>query len=170
MSSLETEVRDEYRQLTKRLISAGISISTMESATGGQICSLLTDTEGASGVVRGGLVTYINEAKLRFGISGKTLEEFSVYSNQISREMALKCRELFESDIGIGITGTTGNIDPANAEHSVPGRVFFSIASSEGTRDYAMQMEPQSSRLDYKLIIARHICNALCELLDHVNN
>lgn len=165
MTETEQEVREQYRRLTKRLIEKGLTISTMESATGGQLCSLFTDTEGASAVVRGGLVTYCNEMKLRFGVSAETLEKYSVYSNEISREMALKCREWFDTDIGIGITGTTGNIDPCNAEHSEPGRVYFSISLGNTLRDYALSLEPQPGRLAYKLLIARHIGDELAALL-----
>lgn len=167
MNILETEVREQYRQLTNRLISAGLSIATMESATGGQICSLFTDTEGSSAVVRGGLVTYVNEAKLHFGISKETLSTFSVYSNEVSREMALRSRELFGSDIGIGITGTTGNIDPANAAYSVPGQVFITIAIGSRVKNYIFSLEPQNSRFAYKLLIAQYTCQALSALLDN---
>lgn len=165
MDTLEQEVREQYRQLTKRLIAEGLTISTMESATGGLLCSLFTDTEGASAVVRGGLVTYCNEMKVKFGVSEETLQRYSVYSCQVSREMALKCREWFGTDIGIGVTGTTGNVDPNNAEHSVPGKVYFTIAVKDWVNDYVLTMVPQESRLDYKLMIAGDIGDSLGEMV-----
>ena len=51
----EKDIRDDYRSLTKLLIQKNMTISTMESATAGQIVSLITDTEGASAIIKGHL-------------------------------------------------------------------------------------------------------------------
>ena len=59
----ESDIRHDYRKLTKLLIERGMTITTMESATSGQIASLITDTEGSSAVLKGAFVTYCNEAK-----------------------------------------------------------------------------------------------------------
>ena len=53
----ETEIRENYRGLTKFLIREHLTITTMESATSGQIASLITDTECSSAVVKGAFVT-----------------------------------------------------------------------------------------------------------------
>ncbi len=50
----EAAVREGYRQLTK-LDREEMTITTMESATSGQIASLITDTEGSSAVFKGAL-------------------------------------------------------------------------------------------------------------------
>ena len=44
----EQEIRNDYRKLTLELIKKKLMITTMESATSGQIASLITDTEGSS--------------------------------------------------------------------------------------------------------------------------
>ena len=54
----ESDIRRDYRKLTKLLIERGMTITTMESATSGQIASLITDTEGSSAVLKGAFVTY----------------------------------------------------------------------------------------------------------------
>ena len=59
----ESDIRADYHKLTKLLISKGLHITTMESATSGQIASLITDTEGASAIFKGALITYCNEEK-----------------------------------------------------------------------------------------------------------
>lgn len=51
----EAAVRKGYRKLTKLLIEKKMTITTMESATSGQIASLITDTEGSSAVFKGAL-------------------------------------------------------------------------------------------------------------------
>ena len=50
---IESDIRNNYRALTKCLIEKHLSITTMESATSGQIASLITDTEGASAILKG---------------------------------------------------------------------------------------------------------------------
>ena len=58
----EAATREKYRRLTLRLIEAGRTITAMESCTGGQVISLITDTEGASAVMTGAFITYSNAA------------------------------------------------------------------------------------------------------------
>ena len=54
----EAGIRAAYHDLTLRLIEKGLQITTMESATSGQIASLITDTEGSSAVIKGAFITY----------------------------------------------------------------------------------------------------------------
>ena len=70
----ESDIRHDYRKLTKLLIERGMTITTMESATSGQIASLITDTEGSSAVLKGAFVTYCNEAKIMQGVPAEILE------------------------------------------------------------------------------------------------
>ena len=53
----EKEIRADYHRLTKLLIEKKMTITTMESATSGQIASLITDTEGSSAVLKGAFAT-----------------------------------------------------------------------------------------------------------------
>lgn len=158
-------IRLHYSKLTNYLITAGKTISTMESATGGLLASLITDTPGASAVIKGAFVTYCNEAKIMQGVDAAVLEKYTVYSKQTAEQMALACKNAYKSDIGIGITGTTGNIDPANPKASVPGTVYFAFAIENDLHSFQIQLSPQSSRLDYKMAIAEQIVLQLENLI-----
>ena len=158
------KVREKYRKLTLLLIEKNITVSTMESCTAGQIASLLTDTEGSSAVFRGAYVSYSNDAKRLLGVHGDTIEKYGVYSVQTSAAMAAACREFFRTDIGIGITGSFGNVDPNNAD-SVPGEVFFSIATADKTSSFRVSIPALESRLDYKLYISDIIADRLLEVI-----
>ncbi len=153
-----------YRVLTETLISRGLSITTMESCTSGQIASLITDTEGSSAVFKGAFVTYSNEAKVMNGVSPRTIAEHGVYSVETASEMAVSCRERFGADIGVGVTGSFGNADPANGD-SVPGRVFFAISTAKGTECHSCTVPEQDSRLDYKLYMASVVVDRLLAIL-----
>ena len=158
---LEKSVRSKYRALTLLLIEKGLTVTTMESATGGQIASLITDTEGSSAVLKGAFVTYSNEAKIRQGVPASVIDRYTVYSEETARAMAEACRSAYSADIGIGVTGTFGNIDPANPDASEPGEVYFAIAMREETKSCSLSLPPQPARLLYKLLAADRICEAV---------
>ena len=161
----EKSIREKYKKITQDLISKGITITTMESATSGQIASLITDTEGASAIFKGSFVAYSNEIKIKLGVAEDIIEEYSVYSKQTARAMAQNCRKVFGADIGIGVTGTMGNRDSLNEEYSVPGCVYFSLSTSLCDKDFCVEIPPQPSRLLYKLAVADAIGDELIKLI-----
>lgn len=155
------KIRLEYIFFTKKLIERNISITTMESCTGGLISSLITDTEGSSAIFAGSFVTYSNNAKIMLGVSSETIEKYSVYSEETAKAMATAARKTFNAMIGIGVTGTTGNIDPKNAKNSIPGKIYFAVSSREKTESFRIELPPQNSRADYKFLAAEKILEKL---------
>ena len=154
---MEKTIRNNYRRLTGCLIDRKMTITTMESITCGQIASMITDTEGA-------FVTYSNEAKIMQGVPEAVIETYGVYSKETARAMAEACKQAYRADIGIGITGTTGNIDPNNQD-SVPGEVYYAVAVSDTIIDGYFQMGEQDSRLYYKLYAAEKVAETLGDVL-----
>ena len=75
--------------------------------------------------------------------------------------MATGCRKAYSANIGIGVTGTMGNVDPSNAEISVPGQVYFAIDIDGKVDGYYVEIPPQSSRLMYKLAVAKEVADVL---------
>lgn len=161
----EQEIRQDYQKLTKLLIKKGFFITTMESATSGQIASLITDTEGASAIIKGAFVTYSNEAKIQMGVPEEIIRTYTVYSKETARAMAEVCRKIYNANIGIGVTGTMGNIDPANVDASIPGQVYFAISLNGKVMDYYKELPIQPTRLAYKLAVAKEVVDELMKLL-----
>jgi len=174
MNYNEQEIRDHYRRLTKLLIDRKYTITTMESATSGQIASLITDTEGSSAVLKGAFITYSNEAKILQGVPAETIEKYTVYSRETAEAMAAACMKAYGARIGIGVTGTMGNVDPANPDASVPGQVYFAIGMDNGIcggdgttsgqpviESFHLELAPQPSRLMYKLAVAEEVYKVL---------
>ena len=157
-------VHEEYNALTKALIEKGLSITTMESCTAGLIASLITDTEGSSAIIRGAYITYSNQAKIKAGVPAEIIEKYGVYSQETADAMAAACRKAFGADIGIGVTGSMGNLDPANND-SVPGEVFFAIDFKGAVTHQHIKIMPQESRFDYKLAVALEVVKTLTGLL-----
>ena len=158
------QVHALYRQLTESLIDSDTSISTMESCTSGLIASLITDTEGASAIIKGSLISYSNDVKVQFGIPAETIEQFGVYSPQTAEAMAEQAGRLFHSTVSIGVTGSFGNPDPANSD-SVPGRIFYAIRVQDDITVCELLLEEPGDRFDCKLQTAYRIGMTLQELL-----
>jgi nicotinamide-nucleotide amidase len=156
----EMSVRKKYNKLTNDLIEKKLMITTMESCTCGQIASLITDTEGSSAVMKGACITYSNEAKVMEGVPSFIIEEHGVYSAETSEAMAKVCRDKYDADIGVGVTGSFGNVDLANKD-SIPGEVYFSIAKRDSVRSWHCVIPKQGSRLDYKLYMADVIADCI---------
>ena len=162
----EKEIRKDYAKLTKLLIEWNMSITTMESATAGQIASLITDTEGASAIFKGASITYSNETKIMQGVSAEVIHKYTVYSKETAEAMATACANMYGADIGIGVTGTMGNTDPDNADASVPGQVYFAISMKGSVRSYVVEIPQQPSRLMYKLAVAKEVYDVLMRLFE----
>lgn len=160
----EPKIREDYKKLTNLLIEKRLMITTMESATSGQIASLITDTEGSSAVMKGALITYSNDAKIMHGVPAEIIEKSGVYSLETAKAMAISCRKAFDVNIGIGVTGTMGNMDPANRD-SVPGQVYFAIDFDSQVYSYYRELPVQPTRYAYKLAVAKEVVDELMVLL-----
>ncbi len=164
MTDLEKNVREKFRYITNTLIKEQLTITTMESCTSGLVASLLTDTEGASAVLKGAFITYSNEAKIKQNVPADVIEKFGVYSEETAREMALAAKRAYGADIAVGVTGTMGNVDPANND-STPGEVFFAIAHKKGTESFHISVPVQDSRYEYKLFVAGAIAEEITRVI-----
>ena len=157
-------VHKEFNALTNALIEKNITITTMESCTSGLIASLITDTEGSSAIFRGAYITYSNQAKIQAGVPAEIIEKYGVYSQETAMAMAAACRKAFGADIGIGVTGSMGNLDPANGD-SVPGEVFFAIDFKGNVEKYYIKVPHQENRFAYKLYVAEQVGRELNRLI-----
>ena len=161
----EQKIRNEYARLTRLLIDKKLTITTMESCTSGQVASLITDTEGASSVLKGAFVTYSNEAKIMQGVPEEIIEKYSVYSKETARAMAQVCRRAYNADIGIGVTGSLENVDPENEKASKPGSVWFAFNFNNKAYDFYFEFVPQATRFDCKMLVAKEIVDQLLKIL-----
>lgn len=117
---------DEACQFVTLLKELHMTITTMESCSGGAIIDAITSVEGASNVTEGGFVTYSNAQKIRMGVSENVIEEYGVYSPECALEMARVAQAVMDVSMVISVTGTFSNVDPNNAD-SRPGEVHYCI-------------------------------------------
>lgn len=93
----------------RMLVEKGLTISVAESCTGGLITSRLVNYPGISSVLREGVVTYSNDAKInRLNVKKETLDKFGAVSPETAGEMAAGIASTAGTDIGISTTGIAG--------------------------------------------------------------
>lgn len=157
------KARNTFYTLTRALRSRKLKISVMESCTSGCISSLITDTEGASGIFPGSVVTYSNDTKELFHVPKEVIDEHGVYSEETAIAMASASRELFDTDIGVGVTGTLGRLDPMNSD-SVSGVVHYAIDFKGDIRAFTIP-KIDDERHFAKYIVAENVGTCLISLL-----
>lgn len=115
--------------LVKKLVSQKITISTMESCTGGGVANSITNIEGASEILKFSAVTYSNEFKIKMGVSSEIIDKYSVYSMETAEEMSKNISKFTGSILGVGITGKLNRVD-INNPYGEDNVVFVSIYDS----------------------------------------
>ena len=86
-----------------------LTVSTVESCTGGMVASRIIDVPGASEIFKEGFITYSNKSKKnRMGVKKSTLSKYGAVSEQTAKEMAKGCTALTKADVSISVTGIAG--------------------------------------------------------------
>ena len=151
-------------KLVKILKNKKQTISSMESCTGGMFSSEITNINGASDIFKLGLVTYSNQFKEYFGVSKQTINEYTVYSNAVSKEMAKKCSDISNSDFAVGITGMLGVIDSANPSEDI-NSIYITIFKKETNNYFDFKIQAVGkTREEKKKYIVNYIKEKLYEI------
>ena len=151
-------------KLVNLLKNKNETISSMESCTGGLFANEITNINGSSDVFKVGLVTYSNEYKQYFGVSEQTIKEYTVYSNEVSREMAKVCSDIAKSNIGVGITGMLGIVDPANPTKEI-NSIYITIYIKENNNYFDFKTQAVGkTRLEKKKYIIDFLKERLYEI------
>ena len=150
-----------YKGITESLIKHNLTISTMESCTAGLIATLLTNTEGTR--LKGAFVTCSNEATIMQGVSEECITKNGVYSIETAVEMARACKKAYNSNIGIGITGS---IDRPNTNNY--NIIYYAIIINNKVFTGKYIPDSNIERFRQKNYIANHIGIDLIVMLDEL--
>lgn len=117
----EDEDRLESK-VVELLKEKNLTISTAESCTGGMLASKLIDVAGVSEIFKEGIVSYSNEAKMKFlGVKKETLDRYGAVSEETAKEMVMG----LQTDIGLATTGIAG--PDGGSEEKPVGLVYMGI-------------------------------------------
>ena len=93
----------------RRLAEKNMTVTTVESCTGGMVAAALTSVAGSSAVFRQGFVTYCDQAKHRLvGVRKKTLKKYTAVSKKTAKEMAEGGARKAKADCCLSVTGYAG--------------------------------------------------------------
>lgn len=121
----------ELKDVTsKLLLEKNITVSFAESCTGGMLSEMITDISGISKVYNGSVVAYSNEIKSSIlAVKKSTLDKYGAVSSQTAIEMAKGVRQIFNSEVGVSITGIAG---PSGGTDKKPvGRVYIGLSTND---------------------------------------
>jgi len=115
-----------------------LTISAAESCTAGLLMAEITKQPGSSLYFQGGIIAYSNEVKSRIlKVRTETLKQYGAVSEPCAYEMAQKVREVFQTDIGVSITGLAG---PGGGSRKKPvGLVYLGLSAPGFTRVWKKQ-------------------------------
>jgi len=106
---IDKKFNSPEEELIYLLKQKNYNISTAESCTGGLIGKRFTDIPGSSEVYAGSITAYSNSIKTGLlNVQQSTLEKYGAVSEETAAEMVLGVRKLFNTDIGISVTGIAG--------------------------------------------------------------
>ena len=135
----------------------GLTISTAESCTGGNIASLITSISGSSAYYSGSIVSYATAVKTSvLGVSQKSIDEFTVVSEQVVEQMAKGACNVLNTDVAISTTGVAG---PNRGEDNKEvGTVWVSVTDGKQTINKRYYY-PYLDREDFIKIISNNALN-----------
>jgi nicotinamide-nucleotide amidase len=114
----------------RQLISAGKTLGTAESCTGGYIAHLITSISGSSRYFKGSVVSYANEVKMHsLGVSPDTLAAHGAVSEETVREMVHGALAELDTDYAIATSGIMGP-DGGSPEKPV-GTVWIAVGDRQ---------------------------------------
>ena len=97
------------KSLVKKLIKKKIKISFAESCTGGLLASSITSVSGVSKIFSLGLVTYSNQAKIKFlKVNKNIIKKHGAVSYECCLAMVNNLSKISKANINVSITGIAG--------------------------------------------------------------
>ena len=133
-------------KIIQYLMKNKITVSTAESCTGGMLASKFTAQAGISKIYQSGMITYSNEAKIKYlKVSPSTLKSQGAVSRQVCSQMCFNLHKITKSKMTFSTTGVAG---PGGGTKSKPvGLVFIGICFDKNIYIEQLKFSPKLSRL-----------------------
>ena len=114
--------------ILKNMIEKNLTLGLIESVTGGKIADEITNYNNSSKYFLGSLIAYDKNVKIFSGLDSKFLKEEGTVSAATTKKLAKNAKNIFNSDLGLAITGVAGN---KAVEKHESGTLFLSITDGE---------------------------------------
>jgi nicotinamide-nucleotide amidase len=141
--------------------TAGATLATAESLTGGRLAAAVTAVPGASAAYLGGVVSYATELKESLlGVPVAVVEQYGVVSGECARAMAAGCRAATGATYALATTGVAG---PDVQEGKPVGTVYVGLSGPDGETVLTMELVGDRRRIQDRA--CREALSALCGIL-----
>ncbi len=133
-------------ELVELLKQKNLTLSCVESLTGGLFASSITNIPGVSKIFKGGVVTYWTSIKEDVvHVDKDIIKQYGVVSSQCALEMARHGQELLTSDICISFTGNAG---PDVMENKPVGLVYIGLKIKD--KEFVKELHLQGNRQEIR--------------------
>lgn len=164
----KTPSKSDVEELIKILVSKGLTISTAESITAGNIQSLIASVSGASKSFVGGITAYGLDSKVDIlHVNKKIAIATNCVSDVVADQMALGALRLFNSDISISTCGYAETYEPDNITEPF---AYISIItkSDHGSEDHIhrYKVSPNGNRIEVQKQVSDIAVHELLSILN----
>jgi nicotinamide-nucleotide amidase len=126
-------------EIVETLTSRGESLSIAESLTGGALSLAIVDIPGASHVLRGTVIAYATEIKIReLAVPSDLIDSDGVVSESVALAMAEGVRSRMGTTWAISATGVAG---PGAHDGTPAGTVWIAIIGPEVRESVKLALE-----------------------------
>ena len=121
------------KSLVKILTKKKLRISFVESCTGGLLASSITSISGASKIFNIGLITYSNQAKIKFlKVNKNIIKNYGAVSHECCLAMVKNLSKISNANINVSTTGIAG---PKGGTKQKPvGLVYIGVKKGNKTQ------------------------------------
>lgn len=125
--------------IVKMLKDRGLSLATVEDATGGYVAYKINAVPTATTYFKGSIIACNNEIKIKqLGVNQITLNKQGAVSEDIAKEMVLGVLNTLQSNIAIAITGVV-ELETATSTKPV-GTIWLAVSDNEYTDTTMLQL------------------------------
>lgn len=130
----------------KELMARGLTVSTAESCTGGNIAHEITVVPGSSAYFKGGVVAYANEVKQHvLGVSGEDIATHGAVSETVVKQMVIGACRAMDTDCAVATSGVAG---PTGGTPDKPvGTVWMAVKCGERVEAFLHHFAGERTRV-----------------------
>ena len=151
----------KIEELALLMVEKKLTLSTVESCTGGGIATACTDLAGSSEWFLGGIVTYSNDMKVTLGVTEADIETYGAVSKEVVEQMAQAGLGYCKSDWSIAVSGIAG---PAGGSAEKPVGTVWMAWVNEAFIISELQVF-KGNRAQVRNQTIEHVVNKMVDLL-----
>ena len=121
------------QKIIRMLENKKLTLSIVESCSGGMLAQSITSVSGASKVFKFGVITYSNKSKIKYlKVPLRVIKKYGAVSKQCCHSMVNNLSKISEAKLNIAITGIAG---PKGGSKLKPvGLVYIGIKKGNKTK------------------------------------